>query len=371
MNQDAATKITRARIAMIMRQPFFGTLAVRLLVKEDSTLVPQTLAVDGRTMYYHPDWVLKHDDSIVMSGVAHEVGHCVLDHIGRRNGREPMRWNQAGDYVINAMLKDCGFDVPSDWLYNPAYANKTTDEVYELLPPIPPGNKNGSGQFDKHFDQLPSGVDPATNADDWGIAAIQAATAAASHGDLPGSLKRFIDELTSTKADWAAVMRRFFTERARDDYSYARLNRKFASLGIFLPGLYSENMGEAIAVLDTSGSISAPIFSAFIAEIDEIRNQLHPTMLRLIQCDAEIGRVDEFEQYDDFKASAIEATGGGCTSFIPPFELIRKEGWEPKCLVYLTDGYGPFPKHPPNYPVLWLMTTDVKPPWGECVRIEL
>jgi predicted metal-dependent peptidase len=372
MNQEAATKITRARIAMIMRQPFFGTLAVRLVVKEDDTLVPKTLATDGKTMYYHPDWVIENDFELVCSGIAHEVGHCVLDHIGRRNGREPTRWNHAGDYVINAMLKDCGFTIGSDWLYAAGFANQSTDEVYAQLPPIPPGGggqRGGQGQFDKHFDVLPSGIDPAMNTDDWQIAGVQAANAAKARGDLPASLKRFIDEITRVKADWRAVLRQFMTERARDDYSYARVNRKFAALGIFLPGLYSESMGEVAIAVDTSGSISREIFSAFMAEIDELRNQLQPTMMNLIQCDAEIGRVDSFEQYDDFTPSLIEATGGGGTDFCPPFEWVKK-GANPKCFVYLTDGYGPFPPQPP-YPVLWLMTTDVKPPFGEVVRIEV
>lgn len=366
MNQEAFTKITRARIGMIMRQPFFGTLAVRLVLQEDATLDPPTLAVDGKTMFYHPQWVLDNDLDIVMTGTAHEVGHCVLDHIGRINGREPMRWNQAGDYVVNYILQDCGFTPIPGWLYSASFANQTTDEVYQQLPPVPPGKS--SGAFDKHFQKLPEGVDPAMNTDDWGVASIQAANAAKSVGELPGSLKRFIDEMTRVKADWRAVMRRFFTERARDDYSYARVNRKFASLGIFLPGLYSENMGEIVGTIDTSGSISQEIFSAFIAELDELRNQLHPPVTHIIQCDSAINKVDRFEEYDDFK---VEAFGGGGTDFRPPFEYIRTHNIEPRAFVYLTDGYGPFPKKAPEYPVLWLMTTDMKPPWGEVVRIEV
>lgn len=367
MDHEAFIKLTRARIAMIMRQPFFGTLALRLRLIEDATLDPPTLATDGKNFYYHPQWVNDNDLDVVMSGAAHEVGHCVFDHIGRRREREPARWNQAGDYVINAILKECGFTVPNTWLYSKAFEGMTTDEVYKALPPVPPGSKG----FDKHFDKLPDDVDPELHASDWQVAAIQAATAAKAQGDLPGSLKRFIDEITSTKPDWRAVMRRFFTERSREDFSYARVNRKFASLGIYLPGLYSENMGTFVAIVDTSGSIDRQIFSAFLAEVDELRNQLQPSMLHLIQCDASIGRRDEFEQYDEFRPSAIEATGGGGTSFIPPFELIQRENIDPKCVVYLTDGYGPFPKTPPPYPVLWLMTTDVVAPWGETVRIEL
>jgi predicted metal-dependent peptidase len=339
-------------------------------MKEDDTLDPPTLAVDGKTMYYHPQWVLDNDLDVVMAGVAHEVGHCVFDHIGRRNGREPTRWNHAGDYVINHTLKDCGFTIPPTWLYSASFAGQSTDEVYEQLPPIPPGKggKGGQGQFDKHFDGLASGTDPAMHKTDWEIAGIQAANAAKAHGNLPASLQRFIDEVTAVKADWRSILRRFMTESAREDYSYARLNRKFAAIGIYLPGLYSEAMGEVVGVIDTSGSISQPIFSAFVAELDELRNQLRPTRMNILQCDAGIGKVDQFEQNDEFK---VEATGGGGTDFRPPFDWVQRERIEPKAFVYLTDGYGPFPDTPPPYPVLWLMTTDVVPPFGEVVRIEL
>lgn len=370
MNEEALTKIIRARIKMIMRQPFYGTLALRLRLVEDDTLNPATLATDGKRLLYHPQWVMDNDLDIVMSGVAHEVNHCVLDHIGRRNGREPGRWNQAGDYVGNAILKDSGFPLGEGWLYSPAFANMSTDEVYKALPPLPPG-KGGGGAFDQHFDALPQDVDPAMHKDDWEVAAVQAANAAQAQGTLPDSLKRFIDEIVAPKADWRSVLRRFMTDAAKEDYSYARLNRRFAALGIYLPGLYSEAMGELVTVVDTSGSISRAMFTALMSEVEEIRAQLKPEALHIIQCDAAVGKVDKIERDDGFDISDIEATGGGGTDFCPPFDYVHSNGIAPKAFVYLTDGYGRFPSQPPPYPVLWLMTTDVTPPWGETVRIEL
>lgn len=369
MNKEAATKLTRARISLIMKQPFIGTLALRLRVEEHLDLPFKTLGVNGTTMFYDPQWVLDNDFDVVMAGVGHEVGHCMFDHIGpRRNGREKGRWNQAGDYVINAMLKDSGFTLGDGWLYNPIYAGLSTDQVYNALPPIPPGSGGGSGAFDEIMEKLGDDVDPELSRDDWQIATIQAANAAQAAGNLPAAMKRFVTELTQPKADWRSMMRRFMTEESKDDYTYARLNRKFSSLGIYLPGLYSERMGEIDAAIDTSGSISGPILAAFGAELNEIKNQMNPTMLRVIYCDAAVNHVDEYEEYED---PIYEPHGGGGTSFLPPFALIEKEGWEPKCFCYLTDGLGPYPKHPPPYPVLWLMTTDVVPPWGEHVRIEV
>ena len=362
-SKEARDKITRARIAMIVHQPFFGTLALRLRVIEDDTLNPPTLNVDGKTVRYHPDWVINTEFEIVKSGFAHEVGHCIFDHIGRRNGREPKRWNQAGDYVINPILKDSGFTIGDNWLYNPIYAGLSADTVYNALPPDPPGDA-----FDSIPDKVDSDTDPEITRDDWQIAAVQAATAAAGVGKLPGSLKRFIQEMVTPKADWRSVMSRFVTEQAKDDYSYAHLNRKWASLGIYLPGLYSERMGEVDVGVDTSGSISDAVLAAFVGHTNEVKNQMRPTLMRMIYCDAAVNHVDEFEEHDEITPTPC---GGGGTDFRPVFDLIETEQWEPKCAMYLTDGYGPFPKNPPPYPVLWLMTTDVMPPWGEVVRIEV
>lgn len=368
MNEEAKTKLIKARISMIMKQPFFGTLALRLKLIEDDTLEPPTAMTDGRNLYYHPKWVLDNEHEVVMSMVAHEVGHNIFEHIGRRKGRTPMRWNQAGDFVINNILKDSGFTFPDTWLFDKTYANMSTDQVYQALPPEPPGGGgNGVGSpFDSVGDKLNG--DAQTITDDWQIATVQAATAASQAGNLPASLKRFVDEITTPKADWRAVLRRFMTEVSREDYSYARCNRKFASLGIFLPGLYSESMGEIATAIDTSGSITKEMLKVFGSEISDIKNQMRPTMTRVIYCDAAVDHVDEFEEYDEPK---FEMHGGGGTDFRPPFKLVEEQSWTPKCFVYLTDGYGPFPAQAPDYPVLWCMTTDVQPPWGEVVRIEV
>lgn len=364
IDEAAKLKLTKARIQMIMQQPFFGTLALRLKMVEDSTLVPPTAATDGKTLYYHPAWVNDNDQAVVEAMVAHEVGHCVFDHMGRRNGRSPKRWNFANDYVVNDMLKESGFTLGDGWLYNQAYHGMSSEQIYNLLPEMP-DDGSGQGQFDKHIDASPgNGTDVA---DDWKVATVQAATAAAAAGKLPEMLKRFVDEIVHGKADWRAVMRRFVTERAKDDYSFQRPNRKFASIGIFLPGLYSEAMGEMCAVIDTSGSISDAVLKEFSGEITAIRDQMRPSMMRVMYCDAAVNHVDEFERYDNM---IFEGHGGGGTDFRPPFKWLNERDITPKCFVYLTDGYGAFPAEEPPFPVLWLMTTDVQPPWGEVVRID-
>ncbi len=227
--KEIAEQLTRARTGLILDQPFFGRLAMMLHLVEDDS-VP-TLAVDGKSIFYNPEFVGKHDADQVKTMLAHEVMHCVYDHRNRRDERNPRTWNQAGDYVINLVLVDSGFAPITGWLYSTAYADMSTDEVYNMLPP--PDENDGKDPMDEVLDGSPD--DALNSATDWKVATIQAANTAKEFGKMPASLARLVEELTTPKVDWRALLRNFITERSKDDYSWMRPNRRFQSMGIMLP----------------------------------------------------------------------------------------------------------------------------------------
>lgn len=364
MNEEAYRRMVKARIRLITRQPFFGVLATNLRLVEDTTLSPPTLATNGKYLKYHPDWVMAQTQEVVQAGVAHEVGHCALQHCTRGAGRD-RRWGYAIDYAVNDMLVDCGFKIPPDWVHDPVFHGLTADKIYNLLPPPDP---NAKPNFDDH--QRASPEEQQILDAQWEVATQQAAASERSRnaGKLPESIQRFMDQMSAPKIDWRTVLRRFATERARNDFSWDRPNRRWASLGFILPSLYSEGTPDITVMIDTSGSVDGPTLSAFAAEISDIQGTASPEVTRAIYCDAAVNNVDEFGPGEPFEAKAV---GGGGTDFNPPFDWLAERDITPTAAIYLTDGYGPFPPVQPSYPVLWVMTTDVQPPWGECVRIEL
>lgn len=366
---QARFAISKARSAMIIDQPFFGALALRLDIVE-RTDIP-TMAVDGKRMFYNPKWVEQQDAVTLKSAVAHEVMHCVFDHCVRRGSRHPRKWNIAGDFVINDVIKDAGFPLGKGWLHNPVYKGMTADHIYTLLPDDGGPNDALDEVWDGSGEDGAEGGSQAERelmSSDWKVATMQAAAAAKQAGKLPGSLERFIDQMGKSKVDWRQQLRNLITEVSRNDYNWQRPNRHMIANGMYLPGLYSETFGVMTVVTDDSGSIDNPTLAAFTAEIDAIRASVQPSKTIHISCDAAVNHYQEFEQDDTFK---LISKGGGGTDFRPPFAELEKHGEEPKALVYLTDGYGPFPEAPPGYRVVWCMTTDVQPPWGECVRIEI
>lgn len=369
MNTAARDQLIRARTALYLDHPMYGVLALRLVMVEN-TAIP-TAAVSHTHVYYNPDFVLSLSHELTMSLMAHEVQHCMLDHIDRRGDRDPRRWNAAGDYVINAGLKEDGFKLGSGWLYNPDFAGMTTDHIYTLLEP-PDGDGNGpapDGGWGALDDTMPG--DPAeaeVRAVEWQIATIQAANIAKAAGKLPSSMKRLIDAAEGNKVDWREKLRRFRTAHTKNDFSWTRPQRRMVPHGYYLPSLHSESLELVVNAIDTSGSIDQYTLDAFGSEVLAIQNVARPQRMINVYCDAAINHVDDFTEHD---LITFQLHGGGGTDFRPPFKHVEDEGLKPTCLVYLTDGYGPFPTSPPPYPVMWVMTSDVVPPWGEYVRIDV
>src|SRR5690606_23983989 len=101
-NKIKHSKLAKARASLIIDHPFFASILLPMPISEDKTI--PTMATDGETIRYNPEWT----DSLTLDEttfvLAHETLHCVFDHMGRRGERTPNRWNQAADYIINELL---------------------------------------------------------------------------------------------------------------------------------------------------------------------------------------------------------------------------------------------------------------------------
>ena len=98
---DAAVreKLITARIALLLKAPFFGNLATRLKLENADDWCP-TAATDGRKFYYNSEFLAKMPQKQLEFLMGHEVLHCVYDHMGRRGERDPRIWNIADDYCV-------------------------------------------------------------------------------------------------------------------------------------------------------------------------------------------------------------------------------------------------------------------------------
>ncbi len=128
---NALEKMQNARTRLLLKRPFFGSLALRLDLVEDNS--QETAYTDGKVIGFNTDFVdqlTKQETSFLLY---HEVLHIVLKHPWRRGDRDHDLFNQAGDYVINLVVADDGLPMPDGGLFNRAYAGKSTEWVYSDL----------------------------------------------------------------------------------------------------------------------------------------------------------------------------------------------------------------------------------------------
>ncbi|MDO5536172.1 MAG: VWA-like domain-containing protein [Desulfovibrionaceae bacterium] len=130
-NESALLVMQRVRARLVTEHPFFGDLALRLVLKEDRKC--RDLWTDGRTMAFNPLFVSAMGEDRLAGAQAHEVLHLVFGHHLRRRDREKTLWNRACDLAVNSILVESGFHLPDGFLYNADFAGKTADDIYDIL----------------------------------------------------------------------------------------------------------------------------------------------------------------------------------------------------------------------------------------------
>jgi predicted metal-dependent peptidase len=124
-------RIQKARTTLLLDHPFFGALLFRLGAQARSSIA--TMATDGVSLYFNPQFVETLSAAEIAGTLAHEVMHPALQHHTRRGGRNPRRWNIACDYAINPMLVDAGLTLPKDVLLDNRFRGMSAERIYNLL----------------------------------------------------------------------------------------------------------------------------------------------------------------------------------------------------------------------------------------------
>jgi predicted metal-dependent peptidase len=379
-----------------------------------------TAFCDGKNLVFNLDFFEKLTPDGRFFVMIHEIYHAMAMHPRRMKHYtatglcgykfSSVLYNIAADAVINKCLVDCSYGkAPEGCVMLPAPGLSLGDYVvtglelpelvYEKLIENNPqikqameqaskgqggeGESGGSGSGGVLEDmqgsmggdvvQPDSQTDSEINEGEMKAAVASAAAAAKAVGQLPGGLKRFIDEFLEPKVSWEEKLRQCIIARAGNDrYNWSRPNRrKLVSPGVYMPRRTGMRCGDIVAAIDTSGSVSDHELRMFLSELASILGDVRPESLTIIWCDAKVDQVDVFDTPEDLiHATRAGRTGGGGTSFIPPFEYVRDNNLEPQTFIYLTDGYAPFPREDmAPFPTLWVMSTDVVAPWGETIPI--
>lgn len=375
---DALRRVIAARTAMLLDDPFFGSLALRLAVREDPTA--ESAWTDGTSLGFAPAFVASLSQDELKAVIAHEIMHCAAGHPWRRDGRERKKWNVAADYAINGLLAGAGYKLPNDVLMpDREQRGQSAEWIYARLPAPDGANgggspKTGPGEPDQQpqapgeVRDAPSGTDDeATETqEDWNQAVQRAAQQAMKAGKLPAGLARMAAEAVRPKVDWRAELRALL-ERARADYSWAQPNRRYLAAGLYLPALDHPEMPALAIAVDTSGSVDDVALSAAKAELEAIIQDTAPAAVHVVYADAAVRRVDTFERGDTLTWAPA---GGGGTDFAPVCGAVDALDPAPAALLYVSDLEGRFPADAPATPVIWVTPGALVAPFGRTLRME-
>ena len=131
LERQAHLAMIRARAALVLDHPFFGSIALRLTLKPDPTC--SDLWTDGRTLGFNPSYAAVLSEAALIGAQAHEVMHLACAHHVRREERDRELWNKACDIVVNQLLLDAGFSLPQGSVHDPAYAGFSVEALYSEL----------------------------------------------------------------------------------------------------------------------------------------------------------------------------------------------------------------------------------------------
>lgn len=406
-NLTAEQRIDKA-LAKIIEHERYRALAGVLMIGDKVVCddVP-TACTNGRDVKFGRAFVDSLTDAELRGLILHEEeGHKLYRHLTTWRwmyDEDPELANMACDYVINIKIYDDnkhdGFaKLPDGALLDERYRGMDEAQVFRLLRDDPNhqpqpqgggGDGDGDADDDGDGDGDGSGSGITLDSHDWDGAqemseseqeelqrdideALRQGAMVASKTGAGGA--RGYGELLEPQVDWREVLREFIqnTCTGSDYATYARPNRRLMSQGIIMPSGVTDQVGELVLAVDTSGSIGDVALNAFLSEIKSICDTVKPDKVRLLYWGSSVVRDEVYDMHElDDLVKSTKPYGGGGTDVNCVTQYMTENRINPQAAVVLTDGYLYSGWGEWSCPVLWtiLNNKSAVPDTGKCVNI--
>jgi predicted metal-dependent peptidase len=357
----------QSRRWFVANYPLLAALAAGFEIIEDCAICAQlditVAAVDPelRRIYINPKfpWTRAAMDFVM----AHELLHVGLRHEQRRQGRDPVLWNVACDYVINGWLAEMGVGAfpTDDLLLDPelllekdsaeAIYDRITKDLRRLRKVKKLRTLRGIGSVDIICER-PSGwwAGPGTDLDGFYRRAL--ADGLDLHlqngprGTLPGALVDEIRALRQPPIPWDVRLGQWldaFFPPLESTRSYRRASRRQGSTPDIPRAVYIRPLDQMAArtfgvVLDTSGSMPPRLLAYALGAIASYAMSREVRQVRVVQCDASAHDMGYIEP--ESLMGRVEVRGRGGTVLMPGIELLQTSATFPKDapILVITDG---------------------------------
>ena len=375
-------RVQKSAVAIMAHQKWADIGGVLMVGERTVCDKAPTAYTNGKDVVFGRAFVSKLSDAELRFLDLHEQMHKAYRHLvtwKHLHEKDAQLANVAMDMVINVDLVDHdggeGFIVmPEGGCLDLKYRKWDTAQVFKDL------QDNGLsgddfGGFDEHdFDgatemTAEQAKELARDIDEALRQGLLLGGKTGSGGD------KLLGDLLEPQVDWREVLREFVqTTCSGSDYStWKRPNRRYVSSGYYMPSGISEQIGEIVVAIDTSGSIGQRELASFLSEVKAIADTVHPEAVRVLYWDTEVCGDERYEAHElDNLVKTTKPQGGGGTMIECVPAYITKHDIKAQAVIVLTDGYLGGSCGVWNNPVLWcvLDNKSATPSVGTTVHIK-
>ena len=347
-------RLIAAKVQMLMRLPFFGSLASGLNVKvvdwRFDKETPMTAATDGVNFFYNPEGIKDRTIPELVWLYAHEVSHVCWQHFMRMGDRNQTLWNIATDYAINGILRINKIGKPFEkHLDDRKFDGMAAEQIYDILYKEAPkldidalskmlADKHL--QMDKNEDGSPKTEEQIRDLTNKIKEDIIKATQSMEAGSIPLGFDRLIESIVSPQLPWQEILRDRIKSKIKTDFSFMRPNRRSGNMGgIIFPSMIVEDEIDICIAMDMSGSVSDKVASEFMSEIYGIISEFKSWTIKLWSFDTQVYNEKEYSSSGDDDILSYKPKGGGGTAFECNWSYMKTASIEPKLFIMFTDLY--------------------------------
>jgi len=351
--QELREIVKRSIASLIVAEPFIGIFSkmTNVYYVKDS---PRIAWTDGRSIYLGAG-ASKMSPKDIAYVIAHEAMHIILKHplrtrqiLRRHPELAPKQLlalaNYVADAFVNMYLARTAISTGRVGLVTPdtikksfgvSIENKSFEEVMEEIIKAGKVEVEYSGESIGDYERpssselLNEGAERDEEEDEERIERevnrriADAYNAARGAGNVPAELERLVNELLKPKVDWRAIVRRDLSGFLGSKYrhSWKRMSKKQPGL---LPGRKSVgSRGDALILVDTSGSIGEKELQQFVAEAFAVAKAAGRDVL-VIPWDAKAYEPIRIRRNEDAKSVRVRLKGGGGTVILPALEVAER-----------------------------------------------
>ena len=424
LNRIGEEILMAVRNELYMNFPYMDTALCALSFVPGEEQKITTMASDGDALYYSGRWIA---DRYVRSrtgmnrGYMHVIFHCILRHIGKAAGKDPVLWDIACDTAVEALLQDLPYDCIADRDRMPVRQNfiaecsgemkvVTAEGVYRKLQReerdrLQLGTLDAAFRVDDHRLWIPQNERQRQQREQqeqkWdNMARRTMSLMKTMFRENMGKGREVMDRLevaVRDDVDYRSFLRRFAAPREVMETDPDAFDYIYYTYGLELYGNMplvepletreEKRIEDLVIAVDTSMSTSGETVRMFLACTYAILRSTETftrkVNIHILQCDNKVRADDEIRDLDELREymSRFRLKGGDTTDFRPVFEYVDEliaagEFTSLRGLIYFTDGLGFYPKSRPAYETAFVFLGQPPasipvPPWAIRLVLEI